>query len=190
MTVSENNLAGRVCAVWAVVGFSWILLDAILRLSILAWRGLGNGLEPSQWFALAVFVVFMAYAEGYRGFQKMFSPRTAARAYYLFNHPSFWAGVLAPLFCMGFFRATRRPLLVAWVGTALIVGLIISLRWVPQPWSAIVDAGVVVGLSWGLMSFLASVIKAFGSGRYPTSPEVPGYRSAPEHAPATAPELA
>lgn len=183
MTVSKNNLAGRVCAVWSVVGFSWILLDAILRLGILAWRGLSQDLQPSHWVALIIFVAFMAYTEGYRGFQKMFSPRTAARAYYLFNHPTLWAGILAPLFCMGFFRATRRPLLVAWVGTALIIALIISLRWVPQPWRAIVDAGVVVGLSWGLMSFLSCVIDAFGKGRYPVAPEVPGYEAAPEHAP-------
>ena len=103
MTSETNNLAGRLSAVWAVAGFSWILLDAILRLGILAWRGLSDGLEPAQWTGLAVFIVFMAYSEGYRGFQKMFSPRTAARALYLFNYPSLWSGLLAPLFCMGFF---------------------------------------------------------------------------------------
>jgi len=177
MTNNANNFAGRLCAVWAVVGFSWILLDAILRLGILAWQGLSGGIEPLQWVALILFVVFMAYSEGYRGFQKMFSPRTAARALYLFNHPSLWSGLLAPAFCMGFFRATRRPLLVAWVGTALVIGLVISLRWVPQPWRAMVDAGVVVGLSWGLLSFLQCVIVAFRRGEYPTSPEVPGDNS-------------
>ncbi|MBT8423256.1 MAG: hypothetical protein HKN56_11585 [Gammaproteobacteria bacterium] len=173
MTSSNDNFAGRLCAVWAVVGFSWILLDAIIRLGILAWRGLSSGLEPMQWLALVLFVAFMAYSEGYRGFQTMFSPRTAARAFYLFNHPSLWSGLLAPLFCMGFFRATRRPFLVAWVGTAMIVALIISLRFVPQPWRSIVDAGVVVGLTWGLMSFLACVISTFKSGQYPVAPEVP-----------------
>ena len=173
MTNEDTNLAGRVCAIWAVAGFSWILLDAILRLGILAWRGLSGGIEPLQWVVLVLFVAFMAYSEGYRGFQKMFSPRTAARALYLFNHPSLWSGLLAPLFCMGFFRATRRPLLVAWVGTGLIVALVISLRFMPQPWRAIVDAGVVVGLSWGLLSFLASVITAFRTNTYPVSPEVP-----------------
>lgn len=177
MTDSHNNLAGRVCAIWSVIGFAWILLDAILRLGILAWQGLGGGLSAPEWGALVVFVAFMAYSEGYRGFQKMFSPRTAARAYYLFNYPSFWSGLLAPAFCMGFFRATRRPLLVAWVGTALIIGLVISLRWVPQPWRAIVDAGVVVGLSWGLLSFLFCVIAAFRDQRYPVPPEVPGFEA-------------
>ncbi len=162
------------CAVWAVFGFSWVLLDAILRLGILAWRGLSAGLEPLQWLCLIIFIVFMGYTEGYRGFQKMYAPRTAARAYYLFNHPSLWSGLLAPLFCMGFFRATRRPLLVAWVGTALIVALIVSLQFLPDPWRSIVDAGVVVGLTWGLAAFLRDVIRAFGSGQYPVSPEVPG----------------
>jgi len=38
-----------------------------------------------------------------------------------------------------------------------------------------VDAGVVVGLSWGLVSFLWNVRLAFRDKTYPTSPEVPGH---------------
>jgi len=168
-----STSGGKFCAIWSVAGFSWILLDAILRLGYLAWEGISEGLSALQWLLLALFVAFMAYTEGYRGFQRSFSPRTAARALYLYRHPDWLAGLLAPLFCMGFFRATRKPLLVAWVGTALIIMLILGLRLVPQPWRSIVDAGVVVGLSWGLISFLLSVKQAFGRNEYPVSPEVP-----------------
>ena len=75
---------------------------------------------------------------------------------------------------MGFFRATRAPFLFAWVGTALIILLIILLQVSPQPWRGIVDTGVVVGLSWGLISFLIFAWRAFSTGQYPLSPEVPG----------------
>lgn len=177
MTENNNNAssAGRLYAFWGVAGFVWILLDAILRLGVLAADGIRGGLSVTQWAWLALFVAFMAYAEGYRGFQQGFSPRTAARAYYLYRHPDVVSGVLAPLFCMGFFRATRRPFLIAWIGTALVVSMLLALRGVAQPWRGIVDAGVVVGLSWGLISFLWNVRQAFSSGSYPVSPEVPGH---------------
>ena len=177
--MAENNdnvsSAGRLYAFWGVAGFVWLLIDAIVRLAVLAVKGIGGGLTAVEWVGLVVFVLFMAYAEGYRGFQLSFAPRTAARAYYLYKHPDALSGLLAPLFCMGYFRGTRRPLLVAWVGTVLIVSMLLGLRAVPQPWRAIVDAGVVVGLSWGLVSFLWNVRLAFRDKAYPASPEVPGH---------------
>ena len=114
----------------------------------------------------------MAYLEGYQGFQKSFSPRSAARTYYLYRNPDLLTVVFAPLFVMGFFRATRGPLLFAWVGTCLIVLLIVILQLSAQPWRGIVDAGVVVGLSWGLGSFLVELWQVFTTGIYPLSPAV------------------
>jgi len=174
---TDNNTtsaAGWCGFIWGVVGFVWILLDAILRLGNIAVGEFSNGLSSDYWVWVAISVLFLAYAEGYRGFQLSFSPRTAARALYLQRNPDWLSILLAPLFCMGFFRATRRPLLVAWVGTALIVMLIVILRLTPQPWRSIVDSGVIVGLSWGLLSFLWYVRKGLRAGTYPTSPEVPG----------------
>ena len=136
-------------------------------------HAMDNGLNVIQWTALVVVVVGMAYAEGYRGFQKSFSPRSAARTYYLYRNPQPLAVILAPLFVMGFFRASRGPLLFAWVGTALIVMVIVALQMSQQPWRGIVDAGVVVGLSWGLISFLVELVRVFNSGEYRLSPEVP-----------------
>jgi len=160
-------------ATWGAVGFVWILLDAVFRLAALAAPPLRAGLSPVEWLALLAFVVFMAYVEGYRGFQRSFAPRAAARARFLYDHPSWLAGLLAPLFCMGFFQATRRALLVAWVGTALIMLLVFALRAVPQPYRAIVDAGVVVGLSWGAMAFIACLAREFLTAGTGVLPEVP-----------------
>jgi len=167
------SIAGLLGAIWGVTGFSLILLDAINRLARIALHAIDSGLTGGQWLIFAAVVAFMAYTEGYRGFQKSFSPRTAARAYYLYRNPEPLAVVLAPLFCMGFFRATRRPLLVAWVGTCMIVLLVMALHSAPQPWRGMVDAGVVVGLSWGLLSFLLATARAFATGTCPVSPEVP-----------------
>jgi hypothetical protein len=167
------SVAGLIGAVWGAGGLALILLDAINRLSRMALHAFDDGFTGIHYIALVVVIVLMAYTEGYRGFQKSFSPRSAARAYYLYKNPEFLTVMLAPLFCMGFFRATRGPLLFAWVGTALIVMLIVLLQMSPQPWRGIVDAGVVVGLSWGLTSLLISVWQVFSTGVYALSPEVP-----------------
>lgn len=165
--------AGFAGAAWGVAGFSLILLDAINRLSRIAVNAFDQPLAIGHWLSLIVIVALMAYTEGYRGFQKSFSPRTAARAYYLFRHPEPLAVIFAPLFCMGFFRATRSPLLFAWVGTTLIILLIVALHATPQPWRGLIDVGVVVGLSWGLLSFWVSVWRVFTRADEGVSPEVP-----------------
>jgi len=175
-TTITNRIAGTLAAAWGAAGFVWILLDAVFRLAALAAPPLLAGLTPMQWVALLGFVLFMAYVEGYRGFQRSFAPRAAARARFLYDHPGWLSGVLAPLFCMGFFRATRRALLVAWVGTGLIIMLVFALRVVPQPMRAIVDAGVVVGLTWGAVAFSVCLAREFlsaGTGVLPEVPPVP-----------------
>ena len=173
-TESSPSVAGMAGALWGVAGFSLIMLDAINRLAGHALEAFVEPLSLLQWLSLLVIVAVMAYTEGYRGFQKSFSPRTAARAYYLYRRPDMLGVVFAPIFCMGSFRATRAPLLFAWVGTALIVSFVIALHATPQPWRGLVDTGVVVGLSWGLVSFWVSVWRVFGHAGLGVSPEVPG----------------
>jgi hypothetical protein len=165
--------AGIFGAIWGAGGLSVVLLDAINRLSGIAMEAFDDGLSGVQWSVLVIVVVAMAYMEGYRGFQKSFSPRCAARTFYLYRNPDLLSVVLAPFFIMGFFRATRAPFLFAWVGTALIVLLVIALQISPQPWRGIVDCGVVVGLSWGLASFLAILLRVFQTGEPTVSAAIP-----------------
>jgi FtsH-binding integral membrane protein len=115
----------------------------------------------------------MAYSEGLMGFQRGFSPRVAARARYLRTHPQLHFVVLAPLFCMGFFHATRRRRIMSFALTAGIVALVLAVRLLPQPWRGIVDAGVVVGLAWGLLSLIVFSARALGGADFAASPEVP-----------------
>ena len=45
--------------------------------------------------------------------------------------------------------------------TIAIVILIIVFHQLDQPWRGLLDAGVVVGLSWGIVTIVTSTIKAF-----------------------------
>ena len=67
-----NKLSGLIGAIWATVGFSLILLDAINRLSRIALEALDAGMTPLLWAVFIAVIIFMGYAEGYRGFQKSF----------------------------------------------------------------------------------------------------------------------
>jgi hypothetical protein len=129
-----------------------------------------------RWYhtiALSLVVLFMAYVEGYRAFQQGFSPRVAARARYLQHHGCLSHLIFAPLFCMGFFHATRRRQVTSISVTAGIILLVLLVRLLDQPWRGIVDAGVVVGLAWGLVSLAVFGFQALTAGTFPYSPEVP-----------------
>jgi len=116
----------------------------------------------------------MGYSEGYRGFQLGFSPRIAARALWLSRNPSLLRGLLAPAFCMGFFGATKRRTLTSWCVLAGIVGIVSLVRLLPQPWRGIVDFGVVVGLTWGLLAMLVFAWQAVSRrDRFAVDPELP-----------------
>lgn len=166
-------MVGALGALWGVAGVALLLGSAIYRLSLVAAEAVSSPLSPLHWTALLLVLFFMAYAEGYRGFQQRFSPRVAARAKYLREHPRMMPVLLAPLFCMGYFHATRQRKITSYAVTGGIVALILLVRLLPQPWRGIVDAGVVVGLLWGLVSLLIFAVKAFTSDRFAYAPEVP-----------------
>lgn len=173
---------GQVAAVWGVLGVVAILLNAVYGLLPIAIDALEMPLSSLHHLGIFGSLVFLGYSEGYRGFQQQFSPRVVARARYLAGHPAFLRVVFAPLFCMGFFHATRRRLLTTWILTLGIVGFVIVLRSTPQPWRGIVDLGVVVGLLWGAGSITFFAVCAL-TGRPPQiQADVPGQAAAPEAA--------
>ena len=158
---------------WGVIGICLLIGSAIYRLAPKALEALETGLSTWQWIVLIGFSIFMLIAEGYRGFQKKFSPRTAARIRHLRDNPTFLHILLAPLFCMGFFHAKRKTQLTITILTAAIVILVLLVRLCPQPWRGIIDAGVVLGLTYGLTSLLIFTAKALTQKEFPHSPEVP-----------------
>lgn len=173
MTGAPVGTLGVFAAAWAIVGWSATLGFAIVRLSAYAVEALATELTVAQLAVLVGNTALMAWAEGYRGFQLRFSPRAAARVLYLRKHATLRTALLAPAFCVGFFSATTRILRLTWVGAGLILLLIVVVHRLPQPWRGIVDAGVVIGLGWGLVSFLAMCGRALATRIYPVSPEVP-----------------
>jgi hypothetical protein len=161
---TAGGLVGTFALVWGVGGFSALLLFAVLRLAPLALESTAYSWTLWQGAIFVLNLVFMAWVEGYRGFQLNYSPRLAARAHYLYHHATPAQAVLAPLVCMGFVYATRRRLITAWLLTAGIVAIVLVYRSLPQPWRGILDAGVVVGLAWGVAATLHCVVKTLRHG--------------------------
>ena len=159
-------------AIWGFTGVLLFLGYAVYRLSYYSLDVLDYPLSPWQWTLLLGNVIFMAYSEGYKGFQKSFSPRVAARVLYLSQHAKGVQLLFAPAFCLGYFGTTRRRQISAYILTGLLIGVIILVKSLTQPWRGIIDAGVVVGLSWGLISFVLFVIQAFSRENFPYSAEV------------------
>ena len=166
-------MVGILGAVWGIGGLSLLFGSALYRLFPYA-QDLGSMTFLWQhWVGLAVSLIFMGYAEGYKGFQLKFSPRCAARALYLKKNPTFLRVLFAPFFCMGYFHATRKRKIVAFALTLMIVLLIAGVRQLEQPWRGIVDAGVLLGLGWGLVSVWLFCLKAFFGSGFDVSPETP-----------------
>jgi len=164
---------GAIGAIWGVAGLSLIFGSALYRLYPYAQELCGMTFAWYHWLALVLSLLFMGYAEGYKGFHLKFSPRCAARALYLKKNPTPARVVFAPFFCMGYFHATRRRKMVAYSLTAMIILLIVLVRQLSQPWRGIVDAGVLLGLGWGLVSIWIFALQAFVGKGFVVSPETP-----------------
>ena len=170
----KGHTLGSVGAVWGVAGVVLLLGSAVYRMTPRALAAFTVPFGPLHWLALTACILFMSYAEGVRGFQQRFSPRVAARARYLREHPEALHVVFAPIFCMGFIHATRRRKFVSLALTAGIILLVLAVHRIPQPWRGIIDAGVVAGLAWGLVSLIWYAVAALTRPDFPYSPEIPG----------------
>ncbi len=167
------SMMGGFGAFWGLTGVALLLGSAIYRLTPLAIDAFTYDWSWYHWLSFALMTFFMAYAEGYRAFQQGFSPRVAARARYLRDHPDALHVIFAPLFCMAYFHALKRRQIVSISVTAGIIVLVILVRLLSQPWRGIIDGSVVVGLAWGLVSLIVFSYQAFTAEHFPYSPEVP-----------------
>jgi len=78
----------------------------------------------------------------------------------------------APLFCMSYFHAPKRRVIATCILTVAIFIFILSFRLLPQPWRGLLDAGVVVGLIWGIIASMVLCIKAFTDDQFSWDAEV------------------
>ena len=167
------SMFGQVAAIWGFLGVCIFLGSAIIKLSQISSQLEVETLTVWHWLVMGAWILFMAYYEGYKGFQKGFSPRVAARIYYLKGHATPVRFILAPLFCLGFFDAERKRIIFIFCFSAAIMVLVKLVEHMPMPWRGIMDLGVVVGLSWGLVSMMLFSAKAFWTNNFDFPPGVP-----------------
>lgn len=169
-------MLGIIGVVWGLTGVVSMLGYAIVRLFPVTVAVFEEPLQWYHWVCMISFIGLMAYSEGYRGFQLAFSPRVAARLRYLYDHPRPRHVLLSPLFCMGYFYIQRRRRIAIYMLTTGIIAIILAVKFLSQPWRGIVDAGVLVGLTWGLVTVLVCTQQAFSTTPakpFPYAPEVP-----------------
>ncbi len=177
---SLQRALGTVIALWGVLGVVVMLVQALMRLTPMASAALSSLHSPWQWALAIGWIAFNSYAEGYRGFHRGFSPRVIARALHLQRRPSLLRGVLAPLYCMSLFGASRRGLIVARVLLLGICALVAVVRMLDQPWRGIVDAGVVAGLALGVLSIGFHAWCVVCGKSAPVDPDLPATEHAAE----------
>lgn len=161
-------------ATWGTFGVVAILAQAIVRLSRYAIAAVAEfDLSPLQVALAVVWTAANLYAEGYRGFQRAFAPRVVARAFYLARHPRPVFVILAPLYCLSLFHATRARLAFTYAFLACLVAVIAAVQALPQPWRGIVDLGVVAGLTYGAAAVAVFYVRALAGRPLPVPPDVP-----------------
>src|SRR5690606_20451121 len=158
---------------FGVLGVLALVVQPLFRLAPYTIEAIRGGLTGWQWVVMLTWVLVNAHAEGWRGFHQRFSPRVVARAFHLGRHPRPAWVVLAPLFCMSLFHASRRGLIVARVLVVGIVILVLAIRQLEQPWRGIIDAGVVVGLGIGALSLVWDFGRALAGHPPPVPPDLP-----------------
>jgi hypothetical protein len=120
--------------------------------------------------------LWFAYVEGYKGFQRKFSPLVVSRSFTLQPATSsIHHLLLAPLYSMGLFHATKKRMIISWSVSLGVAAIVAAVKRLPYPWRNIVDAGVVFGLTWGTMSILGGYIISLITGIAPidVDPELP-----------------
>lgn len=156
-----TSFSNRVSVIWGILGVSAILGSALFRLYPRTVEGFSYQWHWYHWVVCVGFFLFMVYSEVWRGFHQRFSPTVAARLKYLSQDGRPLDRLLAPLFGMGYFHATRRRKITSFGVTSGVIILIILVHFIPQPWRGIVDIGVIGGLALGVVDVWYFLFLAF-----------------------------
>jgi hypothetical protein len=167
--VPPRDLKRNLLGLWGVVQVVSVLANAIKRLLPVATQPFQRkDLSTEHWGLYVAFCLIMAYTEGYKAFQLKFSPMVVSRAFNLVQNSSILRILLAGPYSMGMFGASKKRMIVSWSITAGVFSLVKIVKYLPYPYRSIVDAGVVVGLSYGTFSILAYTVKALLGGKIVT----------------------
>lgn len=176
-----NLTIGKVLtSMWGSFGMVYILVKAIKRVLPIALEPFtkAEGVVPLTQFQLAAYILtclWFAYVEGYKGFQLKFSPLVVSRSFTLTPSSPIHHILLGPLYSMALFHATKKRMIVSWSVSIGVAAIVAAVKRLPYPWRNIVDAGVVVGLSWGTISILGGYIISSITGIAPidVDPQLP-----------------
>ena len=172
-TIISMRLLSVFAALWGLIGVLALLSFSVYRLGFIAATFFAYPANYWHWAALLVWLFFMAYSEGYKGFQLAFAPRVAARLHWLVINPKPWLVILAPLYAMGFIYASYKRMLISHMILVMVMVFVLLAEVLPAPWRAIVDAGVVLGLSWGIVAILVCTAKVLLCSADRVDPELP-----------------
>jgi len=78
-----------------------------------------------------------------------------------------WHKILAPAFCIGYFHGSRKRVISSWCVTSVIFAVVVGVKRLPNPYRAIIDAGVLVGLTWGAVSICVLFAQSIAKGKQP-----------------------
>jgi hypothetical protein len=158
---------------WGAGGVVVFLSYAIKGLVPFFLASLESVEGPMHHAGYAASVTLIGYAEGYKAFQRAFSPRVVARALWISSSKRPLLVALAPIVCMGLLHATKRRLISSWCVLFGVTLLVVLVRFLEQPWRGIVDAGVIVGLTWGTIAIVIFMGSALRGAPLSVPPDVP-----------------
>ena len=177
-TVSDRRLRA-VVSVWTLLGVAALFALSIFRLGSRGVATIQAGLGWGEWSGLVLLTVAFVYGEGFRALDRRWVPRLLERALLLRDDPRPSVRLLAPLYGLSLVGVRRGDLIRGWLSVAAILGAVLTVRALPDPWRGIVDFAVAAALTWGWVAILRRVPEA-GSVTIRAFPIPP---SSPPHEP-------
>ena len=149
-----------VVSVWTLLGVAALFSTSIFRLGSRGVATIQGGLGWGEWSGLVLLTVAFVYGEGFRTLDRRWVPRLLERALLLRDDPRLSVRLLAPLYGLSLVGVSRGDLIRGWLLVAAILGAVLTVRVLPDPWRGIVDFAVGAALSWGLVAILRRVPEA------------------------------
>lgn len=150
----SSSRVRRIGAWWGIIGVIAILTFAIIRLTPFSLEALREPLSGLQWVIVISWSIFMIISEGYDGFYKRIAPRIIIRARELREKGTYVQLLLAPLYCLNYFAAEKKRMIVAYTAIGTIIVAVMLVHQLAQPWRGIIDTGVVAGLLAGCIGII------------------------------------
>jgi len=174
-----GKIINILASLWGAGGVIMILRKSIVRILPIAMEPFGSSAPfPLSTFQLGSYIamcVWFAYVEGYKGFQLKFSPLVVSRAFTLkpMDGTPIHHILGAPFYSMGLFHATKKRKIVSWSVTLGVAVIVAAVKRLPYPWRNIIDAGVIVGLTWGSLSIAIEWVKVVLGKKNTINPALP-----------------